>query len=207
MVEKITCNIYEKLQKARVLLQSKKLKMTGKNPFARFNYYQLADFLPALNSIFDDLKICPVFLIKDKVAILNIINSEKIEESITFEMPTAEVNLKGCSPIQALGGVNTYCKRYLYLNALEIVEDDLLDAEAGNIKNEPVKKVVKPVEKDVIKYDNDIDIIEGLKACDTANNAKAYYKQYESKVNNLENFKQAYLKVWNDLKAKEKANG
>lgn len=50
---------------------------------------------------------------------------------------------------------------------------------------------------------NDIDILEGLKACDTANNAKAYYKQYESKVNNLENFKQAYLKVWNELKAKE----
>lgn len=201
-----TMNIYCKLQKARVLLQSKKLKMTGKNPFARFNYYQLADFLPSLNSIFDDLKICPVFLIKDKVAILNIINSEKIEESITFEMPTAEVNLKGCSPIQALGGVNTYCKRYLYLNALEIVEDDLLDAEAGNIKNEPVKKVIKPVEKEVID-DNDLDIFEGLRACDTAVNAKNYYKQYENKVINLQSFKAEYLKIWNSLKAKEKANG
>lgn len=207
MVEKITCNIYEKLQKARVLLQSKKLKMTGKNPFARFNYYQLADFLPSLNSIFDDLKICPVFLIKDKVAILNIINSEKIEESITFEMPTAEVNLKGCSPIQALGGVNTYCKRYLYLNALEIVEDDLLDAEAGNIKNEPVKKVIKPVGKEIIKEDNDLDIYEGLKACDTANNAESYYKKYKDTVNNLDKFKNEYAKIWKNLSAKEKANG
>lgn len=201
-----TMNIYCKLQKARVLLQKKKLKKTGKNPFAKFSYYELADFLPSINEIFEDLKLCSVFSIKNNEATLTIINAEN-EEHIDFEMPTAEIALKGCSPIQALGGVNTYCKRYLYLNALEIVENDLLDAEAGNIKNEPVKKVVKPVEKEVIKEDNDLDIFEGLKACDTASNAKSYYKQYESKVINIESFQDEYLKVWKELKAKEKANG
>lgn len=201
-------NIYCKLQKARGLLQKKGLKKTGKNPFAKFSYYELTDFLPSVNEIFEDLKLCSVFSIKNNEATLTIINAEN-EEHINFEMPTAEINLKGCSPIQALGGVNTYCKRYLYLNALEIVENDLFDAEAGNIKNEPVKKVIKPVENEVIEQynDNDLDIMEGLRACDTANNAESYYKKYKDTVNNLDKFKIEYAKIWKKLSAKEKANG
>ena len=45
-------NIYEKLQKARVDLQSKGIKKSGKNTFAKYDYYELADFMPAVNSIF-----------------------------------------------------------------------------------------------------------------------------------------------------------
>lgn len=194
MVEKITCNIYEKLQKARVLLQKKNLKKSGENKFAKFKYYELSDFIPAVNEIFADLKICSHFNLLENTAELTILNSENLEERITFTIPTAECPVKGCTAIQALGGLNTYCRRYLYLNALEIVESDMFDSKAGDIKEE--KQPAKPV-------NDDVDIYEGLKACDTANNAKAYYKQYENKVNNLENFKQAYLKVWNELKAKE----
>lgn len=194
MVEKQPCNIYEKLQQARVLLQKKNLKKSGENKFAKFKYYELSDFIPAVNEIFENLKICSHFNLLEHTAELTILNSENLEEKITFTIPTAECPVKGCTAIQALGGLNTYCRRYLYLNALEIVESDMFDSKAGDIKEE--KQPAKPVI-------DDTDIYEGLKACDTSNNAKAYYKQYESKVNNLDNFKQAYLKVWNDLKAKE----
>lgn len=194
MVEKITFNIYEKLQRARVLLQKKNLKKSGENKFAKFKYYELSDFIPAVNEIFAELRICSHFNLLENTAELTIFNSENLEERITFTIPTAECPVKGCTAIQALGGLNTYCRRYLYLNALEIVESDMFDSKAGDIKEE--KQPAKPVS-------DDTDIYEGLKACDTANNAKAYYKQYESKVNNVENFKQAYLKVWNELKSKE----
>lgn len=196
MVEKITCNIYEKLQKARVLLQKKNLKKSGENKFAKFKYYELSDFIPAVNEIFAELRICSHFNLLENTAELTIFNSENLEERITFTIPTAECPVKGCTAIQALGGLNTYCRRYLYLNALEIVESDMFDSKAGDIKEE------KQPEKQI----DDVDILEGLKACDTANNAESYYKKYKDTVNNLDKFKNEYAKIWKNLCAKEKAN-
>ena len=53
-------NIYEKLQKARVELQSLGLKMGGHNKFADFKYFELKDFLPKVNEIFENLKLFSV---------------------------------------------------------------------------------------------------------------------------------------------------
>jgi len=134
-------NVYIKLQQARVALQEKNLKKSGKNNYSGFTYYELADFIPTVNIIFKNLQLCSNFSIKDNEAQLIIINAEKPDEQIIFTMPTATLELKGCTAIQALGGVNTYCRRYLYLNALEIVESDMLDGEAGNIEEKlKVKK-------------------------------------------------------------------
>lgn len=55
------------------------------------------------------------------------------------------------------------------------------------------------------EIDPDIDIIEGLKAMDTAAHAQAYYKKYEQKVKDKERFKEIYIKTWKTLNAKEKA--
>ncbi len=133
-------NVYEKLQEARVKLQSKNIKKSGKNSFSKFTYYELADFIPTLNLIFSEIKLCSNFSIENNIAQLLIINSEKPDETIKFTMPTANLELKGCTAIQALGGVNTYCRRYLYLNALEIVEAEMLDAKAGSKDFEEIKK-------------------------------------------------------------------
>jgi len=42
--------------------------------------------------------------------------------------PMAEANLKGAHPIQNLGAVETYTRRYLWVTAMEIVEHDALDS-------------------------------------------------------------------------------
>lgn len=139
-------NVYEKLQEARVKLQNQKIKKSGKNNYSGFTYFEIADFIPHVNQIFLELKLCSNFSIKENIAYLEIINAEKIDETTVFTMPTTSLELKGCSAIQALGGVNTYCRRYLYLNALEIAESDMLDANAGNIEEKPKKQTVaKPV--------------------------------------------------------------
>ena len=139
-------NVYEKLQEARVKLQNQKIKKSGKNNYSGFTYFEIADFIPYVNKIFLDLKLCSNFSIKDNIAYLEITNAEKIDEKTVFTMPTAALELKGCSAIQALGGVNTYCRRYLYLNALEIAENDMLDAKAGNIEEKNKKQTpLKPV--------------------------------------------------------------
>jgi len=68
-------------------------------------------------------------------ATLKIIDSDT-EKELIFTMPSEEAPLKGSTPIQQLGSVNTYLKRYLYLNALEIVENDLLDSQSGNVQSQ-----------------------------------------------------------------------
>ena len=162
-------NVYEKLQNARVLLQKKNLKKSGKNKFAGFNYYELADFMPSVNEIFNDLGLLSMFNIEDNIARLSIINIEKPEEGLMFVSPVKEAEIKGSTPIQCLGGIHTYMKRYLYLNALEIVESDMFDAKVGDKKDPLVEGKAKIEEKKtekkeenyrelVIKYCNEHNI-------------------------------------------------
>lgn len=136
-------NIYEKLQKCRVELQQKKLKKSGVNKYSGFNYFELADFMPDVNILFDNYKMFSNFSIGiDGLAKLIIIDCEdENSKSIEFTSPVEELELKGCNKIQALGGVHTYMKRYLYMNALEIVEADMFVSVTG--KEEPKQEHAK----------------------------------------------------------------
>jgi len=134
--------VYEKLQQARIKLQNTALKKSGYNKFAEYKYFELGDFLPAIQSIFFDLKLCPVVSFGAELATLRIIDTEN-GGCITFTSPMAQANLKGCHPIQNLGAVETYSRRYLYVTALEIVEHDSIDS------SEPVS--AKPITVDVFQ--------------------------------------------------------
>lgn len=144
MEEKV--NIYEKLQKCRVELQQKKLKKSGVNKYSGFNYFELSDFMPDVNILFDNYKLFSNFSIGiDGLARLIIIDCEdETTKSIEFTSPVEELELKGCNKIQALGGVHTYMKRYLYMNALEIVEADMFDSVTG--KEQPQQEQAKEEE-------------------------------------------------------------
>lgn len=121
-------NIYEKLQTMRVALQSKNLKKSGQNSFAKYSYYELADFLPAINQIMLENKVTSIITFNSENAVLTLVNTEKPDEVITFASPMREAVLKGAHPIQNLGAIETYSRRYLYMTAFEIVESDTLDA-------------------------------------------------------------------------------
>ena len=121
-------NIYQKIQKIRVELQTLNLKKGGKNGFANFQYYQLDDFIPALNQLMLQNNVTSMFNISNSIATLTIVDADKPEDIVVFESPIASADIKGSTPIQCLGGIHTYMKRYLYQNAFEIVEPDLFDA-------------------------------------------------------------------------------
>lgn len=117
---------------ARLKLQNTKLKKSGKNTYAGYEYFELADFLPAVQTIFNDLGLCGVVSYAQDVATLTIVDTDDCSV-IEIKSPMAEANLKGCHPIQNLGAVETYTRRYLWVTAMEIVEHDALDA------SEPIK--------------------------------------------------------------------
>lgn len=124
-------NVYEKLVKARLLLQSKGLKQNGKNDYAKYSYFELSDILPECNRIADEVKaVCQVSFDKE-LAILFFIDCEKPEDKIVFSCPMSTASLKGCHEVQNDGAVQTYLKRYLYQNCFEIAETDALDRTHG----------------------------------------------------------------------------
>lgn len=155
-------NIYQKLQKCRVELQRMSLKKSGKNTFAGFEYFELSDFLPAVNDLFEKYGLYSRFGIADNTATLTVINAEKPEETETYTSPIADANLKGCTPIQSLGGVHTYMKRYLYVNALEITDGDIFNPHVDG-------DILKTLSPEILSECAALDI--------DINNVAAYFKK------------------------------
>ena len=121
--------VHKKLMEARILLQQAPLKKSGHNKFAGYSYFELGDFLPTINQIFARVGLCGVVSFDKELATLTITDTEDSTE-IKLTSPMAEANLKGCHPIQNLGAVETYTRRYLWVSAMEIVEHDALDSSA-----------------------------------------------------------------------------
>jgi len=121
--------VHKKLMDARILLQQAPLKKSGHNKFAGYSYFELGDFLPTINQIFAKVGLCGVVSFDKELATLTITDTEDSTE-IKLTSPMAEANLKGCHPIQNLGAVETYTRRYLWVSAMEIVEHDALDSSA-----------------------------------------------------------------------------
>ena len=79
------------------------------------------------------------------------------------------------------------------INKLVIVDDK------GNVVYKLGSKVIKK-EPEV---NPDLDIIEGLKACDTLANLVRYKDSYKDKVKDVQRFKTEYAKMYKKLEAKE----
>lgn len=185
--------IEEKLQQCRVELQNMKLKKSGENKFARFKYFELSDFLPAINKMFAEHKIFSNFSICDDKATLTITDYED-KSSQTFISNIADADVKGCTAIQSLGAVHTYLKRYLYLNALEIVENDFLDNMTGSKDFKP-KRGITPDDADIYIALAKINDIETLKSYynankDYVNDRKALYEMVQQRLNALKEIKE-----------------
>ena len=130
-------NIYEKLQKIKVELLSCNLKKSGENKFSGFKYYELSDFMPDIIKLCDKYKVCTSIRFSTDQAELAVFDSEAEEQTLSNTIivtsPLAALELKGANAIQALGGVQTYMRRYLYMAMFDITENDTFDATSGGI--------------------------------------------------------------------------
>jgi hypothetical protein len=129
--------VHKKLMQARIKLQATPLKKSGLNKFAGFQYFELGDFLPQIQQIFSDIGLCGVVSFDTQLATLTITDTQD-GSNIVLTSPMAEANLKGVHPIQNMGAVETYSRRYLWVTALEIVEHDALDATTGRKGDAPI---------------------------------------------------------------------
>ena len=185
--------IHKKLVNARILLQNAKLEKSGLNKFAGFKYFELADFLPTINNICHEVGMCGTISFTPELATLTLTDIDD-STSVQFTCPTIEVSLKGCIPVQGLGAMQTYIRRYLWVNAFEITEHDAIDATSGKEKS----GVHKPTDNEAFKPDADeetflLSVVDSIIAAksdiDTATNL--FYGQ------NLDNDQKVY--IWDKL--------
>lgn len=135
-------NIYQKIQKARVELQKKDIKKTGLNKYSNYKYFELGDFLPHVNDICFAVGLYTEFEYGEEEAFLHLIDCDNPDVKRKWRTPVKVPALKGCSDIQAIGGSQTFARRYLYMMAFEIAETDLVDnAEIDEDKQESEQKI------------------------------------------------------------------
>lgn len=157
-------NIYQKLQTVRVKLHDMNLKKSGYNPFAKFHYFELGDFLPAAQKLMLEYGLFAYEEIDTETATITVVDTDDLNTiPFVLTMPSTSVDLKGATAIQNLGSVQTYMRRYLWTSLLEIVESDALDATIG--KDDDKKSTKKQPAK---KEDTNEDPIAKLKALCTS---------------------------------------
>lgn len=143
MVKQQTNSVMKKIQQARIEWLKEPRKKSKYNTFQKYNYFVLKDILPPVNKIFNELKLYSHYnLYKDHAAL--VITDTETGDSIKYKLPVQQIE----NPtMQQIGSINTYAKRYLYMNALEIEEEedgiDSTDQEevTKETKEELVKKI------------------------------------------------------------------
>jgi hypothetical protein len=126
--------ICRKLSTARMKMHASNPTKSGENKFAGYHYFELGDFMPATLAAFDEVGLCGIVSFTTEIATLEIVDTET-GASLTITSPMSEATLKGCHPVQNLGAVETYQRRYLWSAVMELTESDALDSSEPKAEN------------------------------------------------------------------------
>lgn len=146
-------NVFQKLLEARVKFLAAGVKKTGKNMHIKFMYFELEDIVPVATPIFAELGLLPLVNFTDEAATMTIVNVDEPSETIQFTSPMRVIEGNAATnAVQALGASETYQRRYLYMAALDITENDTLDGTAGAPAPSPAPKAPPtPEQREAVK--------------------------------------------------------
>lgn len=136
-------NVYAKLAVARGKFLRSDVKKSGKNLYAEFKYFTLEDIIPIKEKIFNELGLVDHITFGTEVATLTLVNVDNPDESIDFMSQLAPDESLIKNPIQKVGAIQTYVRRYLYLLMLDIVEADAIEDLTDKPKNDKVTPITK----------------------------------------------------------------
>ncbi len=139
--KKQTLNVYAKLLEARKKFLEAGVKKEGVNRYAEFKYFRLDEIIPVKQEIFRELGLADMITFGSEVATLTIVNVDNPEESIDFMSQLAPDESMIKNPIQKVGAIQTYVRRYLYLLALDIIESDGIEQTSDKPVDEDNKQV------------------------------------------------------------------
>jgi len=128
--------LYKKIKKARDVICEMDVKKKGHNDYSNYDYYLPEQVDMMVRKASNDIGLFNKFDMSwvdgNVVATLKVVDMDSAEEdvfSMTIEIP----DLKASNAAQGHGGAMTYAKRYLMMDAYDIV-DNSLDPDAGGKK-------------------------------------------------------------------------
>ena len=140
------------------------LKATGYNSHAKYNYYQLSDFLPHTIDICSELGLYDEYSEDGEYKTLTIVDVEKPTDMRLYQIkkteippvlpnqPTEKVGSamqKVGNNAQAVGSVDTYFMRYLYRNMLKLTEPDFTEIMAE--RNSLIQAIQQTLPPNILK--------------------------------------------------------
>lgn len=148
-------SVYKKLAEVRKRLAQAGIKKSGKNTYSDYEYLSLEDFLPELSVICAEVGIVAIPSFTTDVAFLRIVDVDGADGAaeILITSPMSTATLKASHAVQNLGAVETYLRRYLYMAAFEIVENDPLDGGSDKPEAKQEAKQDRPKQEAKPKQD------------------------------------------------------
>lgn len=147
-------NIYQKIQEVKSEILKSNLKKSWKNKFANFDYYELSDIMPTIIELCKKYGLFTHITFDNEYATLTIVNIDNPVETVQYQSPMRELELKWCNAIQSLWWIESYQRRYLHLMCWEISEADLFDS----VDSVSWKEETKKEKKDEPKWFNKEDL-------------------------------------------------
>ena len=173
-------NIFQKLAVARRMFLDAGVKKSGMNRHLEFEYWTLDDIAPTQTRIFEEVGLLEVFTYvpgedkyvgrmgsfedgtvfehADSLGIATVYNVNNPDEKLEFRIRWVDLpmqkNKEGKSisnPVQDLGKVQTYLRRYLKMQVLDLSEPDEIDAGAGEPEKEKAPSASKTEIKATVK--------------------------------------------------------
>lgn len=147
-------NVFQKLAVARKMFLDLGVKRSGTNDSAMYDYFELSDIVPAQTAIFAEVGLLEIFTyhepkaippvsqgdnweprLSEPMAVATVVNVDDPEQTIEFRLKWGEIapiiskktGKPVNQPIQNNGGEQTYMRRYLKMQVLDIVEHDATD--------------------------------------------------------------------------------
>lgn len=154
--QETTLNIYQKINRIRMDWLEANVQKSGINRFAEYKYFELSDIVPVIMPLCEKYGLITLFDFDEETAYMKVIDTNLGENNfgaaiVTFRSPMRKLAVKGMNEIQALGGVETYQRRYLYMMFLDIVEQDAFDATNGKPEDDEPKAATKTTTKTTTK--------------------------------------------------------
>ena len=155
-------NVYQKLIEARSQFLNDGVEKSGKNMNVGFKYFELTDIVPSVTKIFKELGLIAIDKFTNETAYMTIVNCDAPEETIEFEAPFNQIapivsnaGKQVTNEMQALGSSITYMRRYLYMIAMDIVENDEIEPQITNDTpvEAPKKAPVTPEQRQEVKQE------------------------------------------------------
>lgn len=125
-------NIYSKVMEARLQFLESNPKKSGRNEFQKFSYYELDDIVPTATRICNDIGLYTEIDLGANVfgyATLTVVNIDNPDEKVYFRIKMPDLNNENMNKaLQETGSCQTYLRRYLYLQFLDIAQNDEVDS-------------------------------------------------------------------------------